>query len=278
MNLNDLKQYKLKYKTFAETFHKILLHKIVNRKKWVQEIAQCLNLGIDAIYKKSRLESSYSIDEFLLLTEKYHIQFNEVKFFATCESDFHYIKLNDNLKLKNLYDYIQFLEDFLKAIKGMEIQICTSELPVFYLLQSEVTLQYLKDLTDFDSETRINNALIEKSKRIWSLYCSLGIEEVWTEGVEKKFTKDFIQFLQDKNYHNINTILESTFLGKNNKLVFVSLDHPIHRHVENKLIASNDVRKLLWFEFNSRDSYITTDIDLVDYFKSKYQTLKHEIN
>lgn len=278
MNLNELKQYKLKYKAFAETFHKILIQKIVNRKKWVQEIAQNLNLGIDAIYKKSRLESSYSIDEFLLLSEKYNIQFSEVKFFATCEGDFSYIKLNDNLKLKNLFEYIQFLEDFLKAIKGMEIQICTSELPIFYLLQSETTLHYLKDRTNFDHDTKINTALIEKSKKIWSLYCALGIEEVWTENVEKKFSSDFLLFLKEKNYSDINSILENIFLGKDNKLVFISMDHPIHRHVENKLIACDEVRKLLWFEFNSRDSYISTDIELVDYFKSKYSSLKHEIN
>ena len=42
LNINELKQYKLKYKAFAETFHKILIQKIENRKNWVkgQEIGE----------------------------------------------------------------------------------------------------------------------------------------------------------------------------------------------------------------------------------------------
>ncbi|MBK7468026.1 MAG: hypothetical protein IPJ43_15125 [Saprospiraceae bacterium] len=39
------------YKLFAESFQKILLSRVFDRKRWVQELANALNLGIDAVYK-----------------------------------------------------------------------------------------------------------------------------------------------------------------------------------------------------------------------------------
>jgi hypothetical protein len=189
------------YKLFAESFQKILLSRVFDRKRWVQELANALNLGIDAIYKKSRFDSSYSLDEFLFLSKKYNIDFNEV------------VNLVNKNNPKALVDSCDFgsIEVFTESLQKIlsesltqntEIKSYSNEIPFFYFFNDRTLAAYKifsrsssllnkaeKKKISFNSDI-VDEKIYDVCVRISNMYASVKFEEIWNlRAIEHEFLR-----------------------------------------------------------------------------------------
>ena len=187
------------YKLFAESFQKILLSRVFDRKRWVQELANALNLGIDAVYKKSRFESSYSLDEFLFLSKKYKIDFDEV------------VNLVNKNNLNALMDSCDSIEVFTESLQkilsesltqNMEIKSYSNEIPFFYFFNDPTLAAYKifsrscsllnkveRKKISFHNDN-IDDKIYDDCVRISNMYASVKYEEIWNlHAIEHEFLR-----------------------------------------------------------------------------------------
>ncbi len=69
---------------FKKQFQELLRTRIKKKKDWVNELAELLQCSNDAVYKKSRLDSFYSVDELVTLAKYYSISLDSIILSQNC--------------------------------------------------------------------------------------------------------------------------------------------------------------------------------------------------
>ena len=183
---------------FIDAFQRILLSKVHDKKHWAQELSSHLNLSTDAVYKKSRMQTSYSLDEFLLLIDKYGIRFEDIKGQSRQKGQIRFDSPMLNNKIADPMEYLLGVEKSLQMAldkSDSRIYYTTRELPVFYyFLNPYLTAFKLYVFSKIVWEIpRFKNSpfhmnlfdpdLFKFTKQMWDLYASLASDEFWTADI-----------------------------------------------------------------------------------------------
>lgn len=289
---------------FSATFHDLLMSRIRDKKRWAQEIASTLNLSTDAIYKKARHETSYSLSEFMMLSDKYDISYDQIV--KGSEVDFIKIKTPFlNSRIKSPMEYLKALEKTFSSIQSScnpKILYTTRELPIFYYFLNphltafklfvfaktvwEIPLfkNSVFDLSLFDPETFV------LAKNIWNHYADLISEEFWTLNVfdvtiqQLQYFKDLNQIKQEDIDAVLvgieNVILQchemSESKSKNirrNSNNFFLYENKI-LHTSNHILVQADEIEFMYLTYDNPNYIYTQDKEFINYSKDWYNKIK----
>ncbi|MEP7196526.1 MAG: hypothetical protein ABI851_08400 [Saprospiraceae bacterium] len=294
----------MKNLAFVERFHELVLERIVDKKHWVKELAGILHLSEDAIYKKARFETSYSLTEFLILCEKYHISYNEIN--HSTEHDF--IKFTTpfiNRKIKTPLDYLKTLENNLLQLKTLNnpyILYTTRELPIFYYCLNHDFLAfklYVFSKTVWGIPLFVENPfsmdlfdpeIFVLADKIWTMYSELHTEEYWTSNIldstlqQLQFFGNCGQINKSSSEQLISSIVKvmdhcNKMAGVGSKCLktentnFQLYENKI-LHTSNQIMVNTKEKDFMFITFDNPNYIYTEDIELMQYSKQWYEKIK----
>lgn len=292
------------YTTFIEKFHELIIDRSVDKKHWAKELSDVLNISTDAIYKKARMESKYSIEELLLLCSKFNISLDQIIQPGNSENIIFKTPFL-NKKIHDPKDYLLAIENSLKDLENItnpKILYTTRELPVFFhfihpVLTSfklYVFSKYVWEIPAF-KESSYNHAMFDDdifkiSSQLWTTYSKFKSEEYWTIQVldmtihQILFLKN-CGFISDSNISLIKSaILEllnmcSSMAESNSKNSlntkgnFYLYENRI-LHTGNHIMVNSENKEFMYITFDNPNFIYTEDYSFVEYSKQWYEKIR----
>lgn len=290
---------------FIDAFQRVLMSKVYDKKHWAQELSSHLNVSTDAIYKKSRMQTCYSLDEFLLLMEKYNIVFDDIKGQSTKPGQIIFNSPMINNQIMEPMDYLKGVERLLHmaiAKKDARIYYTTREIPVFYYFLNPyltafklfVFAKLVWEIPRFQN-TAFNMDLFEPdifnmTKKMWSLYASIPSDEYWTSNVMDS-TLQQLTYLSNCGQINktdaeqiiqacvevMETCSRMAEIGSKNRDADKNSFHLYENkilHTSNHILVKSSEANLIFLTYDNPNYIISEDEDFVQYSFSWYEKIK----
>jgi hypothetical protein len=156
-------------------------------------LAELLNISKDAAYRRIRGETSLSLDEVLLICERFRITFESLSNPNAVTFQFKQLKP----EIDSFKEYLQgMLSDLLRirSFENAEIIYAAEDIPVFHhfphpLLSAFKTYYWMRSIMNIREldGTRFTSGLIDASvlelgKQVYEVYMSIPSAEIWTDG------------------------------------------------------------------------------------------------
>jgi hypothetical protein len=180
-----------------EQFIKYLKAKSQNNTSFVEEIADVLDIGYDAAYRRINLKTNLSLEESVTLSRHYKVSLN--KLFEVGNQNTIIAELPPQPKNEVA------LEHWLKAsisnvqavskVKGSEMLYSAKDIPLFHTLNDSLLTRYkmyvwLKDINEEMAQSKITfdnwkdtipDSLLETAFDLANVYKHINITEIWNE-------------------------------------------------------------------------------------------------
>ncbi len=160
----------------------------------VNELIDILGLSMDSAYRRIRGETSLTMDEIVLLCNRYKISFDSFINLESGNVTFHYNQMGNGIEFftKYMQSTLQDMK-IIHSAKQKQIIYACEDIPIFhnlyyseiaafkmfYWMKSILNVSELKD-KKFNSE-EISNEIKEIGKQIYELYTKVPSIEIWTD-------------------------------------------------------------------------------------------------
>jgi hypothetical protein len=199
-----------------------------------EEVAELLNLSLDASYRRLRGQTDITLDEISKLTEKYHVNMDVVLGKRGTTAGFSYIKLTDSEE--NFMNYLTGLYDQLLVLSkhpGAKLFYVADEAPLFYSFGSRKLAEFK---LFFWQRSVLNIERYQHKKFSWGVLTEEILE--LAENTYKEYMKiPCVEYWTDEtvltNLKQIEFYFESGLLSKTDAL---DLLHE-HRGLMQKILA-----------------------------------------
>lgn len=282
-----------------------------NHKNTVKGLSEILHLSSSTIYKKLSGESSFSIEELILIMKEFNLSFDELVFEKRKKIGFQFpFKTR---KIKTFHDYIIPLRMFMAVaapIPNLKIHYATNELPFFfYFLDKDLTYfkffiygltvwdmkQYKDvkfDLNDF-SEWYV---LEEDINFIMDKYYSIPNVELWNEGVLTNTLNQIKYFLSTGIFKNpedalllcdkLTMMIKHVYkMAKTGKKIKLNQDpdhietkfemfHNEITHTNNILLIESEPLSQIYFAYDNPNYIVTDNEDLIEYTREWFGKIR----
>jgi len=282
-----------------------------NHKNAVSGLSEILHLSNSTVYKKLSGESSFSIEELVLIMKEFNFSFDEIVFEKRKKIGFQFPFKTQ--KIKTFHDYVIPLKMFMSVaapIPNLKIHYATNELPFFfYFLDKDLTYfkffiyaltvwdmkQYKDkkfDLSDFSEWYVIKDDI----DFIMSKYYSIPNVELWNEGVLTNTLNQIKYFLTSGIFNNpddalmlcdkLEMMIKHVYLmaesGKKIQLnqnpdtieTTFTMYHNEISHTNNILLIESDILKQIYFAYDNPNYIVTDNDDLINYTRNWFQKIK----
>jgi len=160
----------------------------------VNALTDLLDISSDSAYRRIRGETSLSMDEVEILTREFHLSFDSFCNTNSGSVTFHYKVLSGLDSFGEYLDDIVSHVELLSKSPNARIIYSAVDIPLFhhfrypelaafkmfYWMRSILQFPELMD-KKFDLSL-VQDALKEKGKKLYDLYCQVPSVEIWTEG------------------------------------------------------------------------------------------------
>ena len=282
-----------------------------DHKNAVDGLADILHFSKSTIYKKLSGESSFSIDELVLIMKKFNLSFDEIVFEKRKKIGFQFpFKTQE---IKTFHDYVLPLKMFMAVaapIPHLEINYATNELPFFfYFLDKDLTYfkffiyavtvwdmkQYKDkkfDLKDFSEWYVIKNDI----DFIINKYYSIPNIEIWNEGVLTNTLNQIKYFLsggifkhpEDALYlcDKLEIMIKHAYkMAESGKKITINQNpetidtkflmyHNEISHTNNILLIESDSLNQIYFAYDNPNYIVSDNEDLINYTKSWFEKIR----
>ena len=179
---------------YQQAFFERLRKRFSSRSELVQEVAEVLHVGKDAVYRRLRGDTALTADEMMLLAETYHLR-TEIK----GEREVPTLRYpDDRYPIRNEFDHFLQLRrrwEELKRLPGASFDFASPELPMYYELSTPMlrsfkifmfglttwNLEKWKDRTF--SPSLIDDELHRIVEETIRQHYSVPARELWSVGV-----------------------------------------------------------------------------------------------
>ncbi len=287
---------------FKSQFIEVLISKLHNKKQWVQELSKVLSLSIDAIYKKHRLESFYSLEEVILLSKHYSISLDNI--INSTPNEVKMQILSKNLPINNISSYLDTLKlnfSKLQELHDYKVYYAARELPIFYYFLDQ-NLAYFKlfvfskaiwkipvfcenkfNLKLFDPEiSRCMNAL-------WALYSNSPSEEYWNNNIFDNTISQLKFYYDSRDISNTDALLvvhgmfnviqkckDMTIKGSKSPVSsnnFQLFENKI-LHTSNHILVRSNQFNVHYLTYDNPNYLITFDTNFIQHSIQWYDTIR----
>ena len=287
---------------FKSTFIELLLNAIKNKDHWAKELSSVLNVSIDAIYKKHRQESFYTVEEIVLLCRTYHLSLDQIIHNQKQEVKF---KIQNKITpVKDIHSYLHGLKmtfSKLNQLSDYQILYATRELPIFYYFLNDSLTQfklfvYSKAIWKIPSfahqsfnPSLFDPDILNETRFLWSLYSEAPTEEFWSNNIldntlqQLKFYYDAGEISQQNTLQilegiadvcaNCKTMTVSNSKTKTKPNNFKLYENKILHTTNHVLVLSNQYNAL-YLTFDNPNYLMTQDTEFIQYSISWYNTIR----
>ena len=159
----------------------------------VNELSDLLGISMDSSYRRLRGETLLTIDEIIILCNRYNISFDSFSNIDSNNVTFRYSSMNEGEK--SFQNYMQSLLDDLKVIYACP------DIPIFYNYNyPEVAnfkmfywMKSIMNLPELEGEkfhpSKISDKLKDLGKQIFETYAPIPSTEIWTDSTVHNFIK-----------------------------------------------------------------------------------------
>lgn len=282
-----------------------------NHKNAVSGLSEILHLSNSTVYKKLSGESSFSIEELIIIMKEFNLSFDEIIFEKRKKIGFQFPF--KSRKIKTFHDYVIPLKMFMAVaapIPNLNIQYATNELPFFfYFLDKDLTYFkfYIYALTVWDMKQYKDRKFDLNEFSEWYIikddidfimdkYYSIPNIELWNEGVLTNTLNQIKYFLSVGIFKNPNdalllcdkleSMIKHVFImaetGKKIKLnenpdsieTSFKMYHNEMSHTNNILLIESDVLKQIYFAYDNPNYIVTDNEELIDYTRNWFKKIK----
>jgi hypothetical protein len=175
----------------------------------VYDIANLLNISIDAAYRRLRGDTLLNFYEIVTLCEYYHIDIDDLISNNPYEVKFRHMPIQDNF-VDNYKIYVNGLKSYLKSMvndasANKQILFAATDIPIFHLCKFPIlkafkiyTWQKLFEKSD-ESKFSVNNIISEDLKSVFQeisdLYDQIDSVEIWTNATLNSYLNSIKYFL-----------------------------------------------------------------------------------
>ncbi|MBT3209069.1 MAG: hypothetical protein HN704_16995 [Bacteroidetes bacterium] len=251
----------------------------------VYELESSLGISMDSAYRRIRGETSLTINDVIILCNKYKISFDSFSNFETGTVTFGYTVMK-NFE-DNFEDYLKsLLKDLtiIKAAKNSQIIYACQDIPVFhnykypemaafkmfYWMRSIMNVPSLQD-KKFDI-VNIPDKLKELGKQIFIAYTSIPSIEIWTDSTFQSTLKQ-IEFYWESGMFNSIEDVKNVCASLKLQLIDIQKQAEISKKYasEDKIVADENNYSLYFSEIE-----ITNNCVLVSLGNTKAVYLGHQ--
>ncbi len=275
-----------------EEFIKYLKTKSQNTTSFVDEIADVLDIGYDAAYRRINSKTSLTLEEGVKLARHYKISLN--KLFEVGSQNSILTELSPPINNKEgleLY-FKQSLNNVLPLtkLKSASIVYSAKDIPIFHTLKDSYLSRYkiyvwLKDVdlsmtTDkvtFDDFVKtIPESLLESAFKLGEVYKDINITEIWNNttvngtlqqvlyyfesgALSKTLALKICKDIEEVIYHVEEQAINQCIIGSKNKAIYNLYENDIHT-MTNIIMVVTPFQKVFFTPFT-----------VISYFKIEHQ-------
>jgi hypothetical protein len=275
-----------------DRFIKYLKAKSVDNNSFVEELANVLDIGYDAAYRRINLKTSLSLEESVKLAKHYKISLNklfEVGSQTTILADLSppiHNKEGLEMWLKQSYNNVFPL----KKLKSASIIYSAKDIPLFHTLKDSFLSRYkiyvwLKDvdpemtrskLTFDDFIKDIPETLLDNAFKLGEVYKDINITEIWNNttingtlqqvlyyfeagALSKELALLICTDIEDVIRHVEKQAIQQSLIGSKNKAIYNLYINDIHT-MSNTIMVKTPYQKVFFTPFT-----------VISYFKIEHQ-------
>ena len=283
-----------------DQFIKYLKEKSQDNASFVDEIADVLDIGYDAAYRRINLKTSLSLEESVKLAKHYKISLN--KLFEVGNQSSIITELSP--PIHNKIDLEVYFKQSLKNImpltqlKSASIIYSAKDIPVFHTLKDSFLSRYkiyvwlkdvdpemIKDKLTFDDFIKnIPDSLLESAFKLGEIYKDINISEIWNNttingtlqqvlyyfeagSLSKELALLICNDIEDVIHHIEKQAIQESLIGSKNKAKYSLYVNDIHT-MSNTIMVKTPYQKVFFTPFT-----------VLSYFKIEHQPtceLMHE--
>jgi hypothetical protein len=174
----------------------------------VHNIANLLNISVDAVYRRLRGDTLLNFHEIATLCEYYHIDIDDLINNKPYEVKFRHMPIQDNF-VDNYKIYVTGLKNYLKNMAidpsaNKQILFAATDIPIFHLCKFPIlkafkvyTWQKLFEKSD-ESKFSVNDIISEDLKNVFQeisdLYDQIDSVEIWTNATLNSYLNSIRYF------------------------------------------------------------------------------------
>ncbi|MDR3340602.1 MAG: hypothetical protein LBT25_11045 [Candidatus Symbiothrix sp.] len=183
----------------------------------VYDIANLLEISIDAAYRRLRGKTLLDFHEIIILCKYYNISIDEYVSANPYEVKFQYMPIKRNDFMENYKIYMKSLRNYLKSVvndpsKHKQILFAATDIPIFHLCKFPILKAFKvytwhklfekSDDSKFSSEDIISSELVDIFKDISELYDKIDSIEIWTSETIDTFLGSIKYFYEIGYFHS----------------------------------------------------------------------------
>ncbi|MBK9271715.1 MAG: hypothetical protein IPM48_08945 [Saprospiraceae bacterium] len=276
--------------------------KIRDKRHWAEELSRILHCGVSSIYKKTRQDSFFTIEEMLFLIKYYSIDIDKI--FTHNKGVVQFNVPGLKYPVQNIETYINYLLYTFRDLdvsKNPNISYATKELPIFYYflkprLSCFKLYVYAKSIWKLESVVNeefstklIDEEALQKLELLWDKYSRLKSFEYWS-------TKVFDTTLQQIFYYfesgELNTADAIDLLNDLDELIIL-LKQMTNANTKNKDLTNNfklyenkilntgnhilvrmEDRSLIYLSFDYPNFIYSDDAEFIRYSENWYNKIE----
>ena len=275
-----------------DQFIKYLKSKTQNNTSFVEEVADILNIGYDAAYRRINLKTSLSLEESVKLAKHYKISLN--KLFEVGSPNTIITELSPPIQNKEGLEmyFKQSLNNVtpLTKVKSASIIYSAKDIPLFHTLKDSFLSRYkiyvwLKDVdpemtrnkVTFDDFIKdIPESLLENAFKLGEIYKDINITEIWNNttingtlqqvlyyfesgALSKDLALNICNDIEDVIRHVEKQAIQQSLIGSKNKAIYNLYINDIHT-MSNTIMVKTPYQKVFFTPFT-----------VISYFKIEHQ-------
>lgn len=264
---------------FQKEFLEQIKSKIYSKKSMINEIAEALNIGYDASYRRVSGMSKFSLQEAIILANKFSISLDSI---GSNSQNIISKTTNSVHNEEDLKDYFEnSYNSLIKATnrKNVHIYYSAKDIPIFYYLNNS-RLSHFKYYTwlkfvnpDFRfksfKEYYPSLDLIQSAKKLHSVYRAIPKSEIWDITTINSVLKQ-IHFYFQAGHLDMQTAIELCDMLKDllDNISDEVLDKKQNFNfyynelllMDNNVLIRSDQQKILYVPFSMLSYFYTSDI------------------
>lgn len=286
---------------FKRQFQELLRTRIKKKKDWVNELAELLHCSNDAVYKKSRLDSFYTVDELVILAKYYSISLDSI--ILGNKDDVVFSVPNMAEPVRTIDNYLNRLQDTflnLEHYHDVKIYYASRELPVFYYFLDQrlaafkmyIFARNIWKLPGFVDQKYtaecFSDYLYHRMFCIWQKYASLNSYEYWNSNILDNTLQQILFYnecgeLDSKNANRIldgmeNVLLQIKSMAANSSKNDLSENFYLFEnkilHTSNHVLVKSKEKNIIYITFDNPNFIYTDNGNFIEYSENWYSTIK----